>query len=271
MSQRIGNQPPAPDVRPRLRSPALSVNVNKVATLRNSRGGQLPRVRDAVDVCVAAGAAGITVHPRADARHITSQDVRDVAAALKGHPSVEYNIEGDPRVDLLALVHQVHPHQCTLVPVAPGEITSQAGWTPGPEAAALESTVADLRADGIRVSLFVDPEPESIRFAGSLGADRVELYTEPFARAFEQGREAAERSFARYAAAAELAVALGMSVNAGHDLDLDNLQLFRDLPHLHEVSIGHALMSRALFVGLRTAVTEYVAVLAAGGRRHSES
>jgi pyridoxine 5-phosphate synthase len=138
---------------------------------------------------------------------------------------------------------------------------------PGPQTAALEATVASLRADGIRVSLFVDPEPESIRFAGSLGADRVELYTEPFARAFEQGREAAERSFARYAGAARLAASLDMGVNAGHDLDLDNLQMFRDLPHLHEVSIGHALMSRALFVGLGAVVAEYVAVLAAG-RRH---
>ena len=172
---------------------------------------------------------------------------------------------------LLALVHEVHPHQCTLVPVAPGEITSQAGWTPGPQTAALEATVANLRADGIRVSLFVDPEPESIRFAGSLGADRVELYTEPFARAFEQGREAADRSFARYVEAAGLAASLGMGVNAGHDLDLDNLQLFRDLPHLHEVSIGHALMSRALFVGLGTVVAEYVAVLAAGRRPHAKS
>jgi pyridoxine 5-phosphate synthase len=249
---------------------ALSVNVNKVATLRNSRGGQFPRVVDAVGVCLAAGAAGITVHPRTDARHITTQDVYDVAAALKAHPSVEYNIEGDPRADLLALVRSVHPHQCTLVPVAPGEITSQAGWTPGPQAAALEPTVAVLRAEGIRVSLFVDPEPESIRFAASLGADRVELYTEPFARAFEQGREAAVHSFERYARAAELAASVGLGVNAGHDLDLDNLRLFRDLPHLDEVSIGHALMSRALFVGLGTVVAEYVTVLAGRQRRNPE-
>jgi pyridoxine 5-phosphate synthase len=240
------------------------VNVNKVATLRNSRGGRFPRVLDAVEVCVGAGAAGITVHPRADARHITPQDVRDVAAALKAHPSVEYNIEGDPRADLLALVREVSPDQCTLVPVSPGEITSHAGWAPGPQTASLGATVADLRAGGIRVSLFVDPQPESIRFAASLGADRVELYTEPFARAFEQGGEEAGRSFERYAAAAELADSLGMGVNAGHDLDLDNLRLFRDLPHLDEVSIGHAIMSRALFVGLATVVAEYLNVLSAG-------
>jgi pyridoxine 5-phosphate synthase len=248
---------------PRWRRPALSVNINKVATLRNSRGGELPRVLDAVDVCLAAGAAGITVHPRADERHITPKDVRDVAGVLKGHPSVEYNIEGDPRADLLALVHEIRPHQCTLVPVVPGEITSQAGWMPGPHTAALGTTVADLRARGTRVSLFVDPDLDSIRFAASLGADRVELYTEPFARAFESGKDAAVRSFERYVAAANLSASLGMGVNAGHDLDLENLTLFRDLPHLDEVSIGHAIMSRALFVGLGTVVGEYLAVLSA--------
>jgi pyridoxine 5-phosphate synthase len=249
----------------RLRLPALSVNVNKVATLRNSRGGHLPRVLDAVEACVAAGAAGITVHPRADERHITPQDVLDVAVALKAHPAVEYNIEGDPRADLLALVREVRPDQCTLVPVSPGEITSQAGWTPGPHTAGLGATIADLQAREIRVSLFVDPEPASIRFARSLGADRVELYTEPFARAFERGPEAAARSFERYVMAAELAASLGMGVNAGHDLDLDNLELFRELPHLNEVSIGHAIMSRALFIGLSRVIAEYLAVLSAPG------
>jgi pyridoxine 5-phosphate synthase len=255
---------PAASAEPRLRRPALSVNINKVATLRNSRGGELPRVLDAVHVCLAAGAAGITVHPRADQRHITPQDVHDVAAVLKAHPSVEFNIEGDPRPDLLALVHEIRPHQCTLVPVAPGEVTSQAGWMSGPHTAALGAAVADLQARGIRVSLFVDPDLDSIRFAASLKADRVELYTEPFARAFEQGKDPAARSFERYVGAANLAASLSMGVNAGHDLDLDNLQLFRDLPHLDEVSIGHAIMSRALFVGLSTVVAEYLAVLSAG-------
>lgn len=243
----------------------LSVNVNKVATLRNSRGGTVPRVLDAVQVCLDAGVAGITVHPRSDARHIKPEDVRDVAEALRGHPAVEYNIEGDPRPDFIALVREVRPHQCTLVPVVPGEVTSQAGWQPGPQAAQLGSIVADLRAREIRVALFVDPEPEAIRFAASLGADRVELYTEPFARAYERGQAAAQASFARYADAARLAASLGLGVNAGHDLDLDNLQLFRKLPHLDEVSIGHALMSRALFVGLSTVAREYLAVLSGGG------
>lgn len=239
----------------------LSVNVNKVATLRNSRGGTVPRVLDAVNVCIEAGVAGITVHPRADQRHITPADVRDIAAALCEHPAVEYNIEGDPRPDLLTLVQTVRPHQCTLVPVAPGEITSQAGWRPGPQTDALETAVAEVRASGIRVSLFVDPEPDAIRFAASLGGDRVELYTEPFARAFERGQADARRSFDHYAAAAELAASLGLGVNAGHDLDLDNLRLFRELPHLEEVSIGHAIFARALFVGLGTVVREYLGVL----------
>ncbi len=243
----------------------LSVNVNKVATLRNSRGGAVPRVLDAVQVCLDAGVNGITVHPRADERHIKPQDVRDVADVLQRHPSVEYNIEGDPRPDFLALVHEVRPHQCTLVPVVPGELTSQAGWTAGPESKQLEGIVADLRARKIRVALFVDPEAEAIRFAASLGADRVELYTEPFARAYERSPAAGRASFTRYADAARLTASLGLGVNAGHDLDLDNLQLFSELPHLDEVSIGHALMSRALFVGLPTVVREYLNVLSGPG------
>ena len=239
----------------------LSVNVNKVATLRNSRGGRVPSVLEAVDVCLRAGVAGITVHPRADQRHITPQDVTDIAAVLAHHPGVEFNIEGDPRPDLLAMVHAVKPHQCTLVPVIPGEITSQAGWTEGPQTAGLKEVVGDLKRAGIRVSLFDDPELEAVRFAAALGADRIELYTEPFARAFEQGAEAGRASFERYAQAAELSASLGMGINAGHDLDLDNLVLFRTLPHLDEVSIGHAIISRALFVGLETVVREYLAVL----------
>jgi pyridoxine 5-phosphate synthase len=241
----------------------LSVNVNKVATLRNSRGGREPKVLDAVEVCIAAGAPGITVHPRADRRHITPGDVRDIARALKGRATtVEYNIEGDPRPELLDLVEEVRPDQCTLVPVAPGEITSQAGWRPGPEAARVTEAIQRLHAIGVRVSLFVDVSPDPIRWAASVGADRVELYTEPFARAFERGPDEARRAFAGCCEAAELAHALGLGVNAGHDLDLANLAIFRDLPFLDEVSIGHAIMSRALFVGLSTVVREYLQVLA---------
>jgi len=247
----------------------LSVNVNKVATLRNSRGGREPGVLQAVDVCLEAGAPGITVHHRADERHIRRGDVLDIAARLAqvraegGAP--EFNIEGDPRPDLLALVHEVRPTQCTLVPVRPGEITSQAGWPVETDAAWMGAIVRDLRHAGIRVSLFVDPDPAAVRWAAALEADRVELYTEPFARAWEQGGGAA--SFEQYAAAARLAHDLGLGVNAGHDLDLRNLPLFRSLPHLDEVSIGHALMSHALFVGLDRSVRDYLAVLAPPGDR----
>jgi pyridoxine 5-phosphate synthase len=240
----------------------LSVNVNKVATLRNSRGGSIPRVTDAVSVCVSEGVAGITVHPRADKRHITPDDVRHVAALLaECKPHVELNIEGDPRPELIDLVDEVRPDQCTLVPVAPGEITSQAGWRPGAQTSGLESIIAAMKSRGVRVSVFVDPEEAPIRWAADSGADRIELYTEPFARAFERGIDAARQSFAVYADAARLAHSLRLGVNAGHDLDLDNLTIFRQLPHLDEVSIGHAIITRAIFVGLDRAVGEYLAVL----------
>jgi pyridoxine 5-phosphate synthase len=240
----------------------LSVNVNKVATLRNSRGGRVPSVLEAVDVCLKAGVTGITVHPRADRRHITPDDVHDIARVLRRDwPGVELNIEGDPRPDLIELVEAVRPDQCTLVPVMPGEITSQAGWRPGPMTEDVPRLVARLRERGVRVSLFVDAEADPIRWAASAAADRIELYTEPFARAFERGADAARASFAQFAASAELAHAVGLGVNAGHDLDLENLVVFRELPHLDEVSIGHAIISRALFVGLSTVVREYLQVL----------
>ena len=240
----------------------LSVNVNKVATLRNSRGGRVPSVIEAVEVCIAAGAPGITVHPRADARHITTADVHDIASFLEAHPGVEFNIEGDPRPDLLQLVHDVRPTQCTLVPVRPGEVTSEAGWPRDTPRDFMVNVVADLQKAGVRVSLFVDAVEDAVRWAGEMGADRVELYTEPFARAFELGDVASRASFAHYEAAAAVAHSLGMAVNAGHDLDLVNLVMFRRLPHLAEVSIGHALVSHALFVGLDRSVREYLGILA---------
>jgi pyridoxine 5-phosphate synthase len=240
----------------------LSVNVNKIATLRNSRGGTVPSVLEAVRVCVAAGAPGITVHPRADARHITPVDVREVSAWLGTQRGVEFNIEGDPRPELLAMVHDVKPTQCTLVPVRPGEITSQAGWPPDTPRDQTTALVSALRGAGIRVSLFVDPDEAAIRWAADVGADRIELYTEPFARAHERGDAAGRASFETYVRAADLAASLGLGVNAGHDLDLENLVLFRRLPHLDEVSIGHALVSRALFVGLDRSVRDYLDALA---------
>lgn len=241
----------------------LSVNVNKVATLRNARGGDVPSVLAAVRTIVAAGAPGITVHPRGDERHIRRADVRAIAQELAPlRETVEFNIEGDPRPDLLELVTTVRPHQCTLVPVRPGEITSQAGWPPDTSRSEIGAIVGRLRDAGIRVSLFVEADAAAIAWAAEVGAARIELYTEPFARAWLEGPAAAEASFARYAEAAELAHALGLGINAGHDLDLDNLRMFGRLPHLDEVSIGHALISRALFVGLDAVVREYLGVLA---------
>jgi pyridoxine 5-phosphate synthase len=240
----------------------LSVNVNKVATLRNSRGGRVPSVLDAVRTIVEAGAPGITVHPRADARHITTQDVVDVAAALQPlRGRVEFNIEGDIRPDLMALVHQVKPDQCTLVPVLAGEVTSQGGWPIDTPVPALRETIAALRAAGIRVSVFIDADQAAVRWAAGIGADRVELFTEPFAKAFEAGPDAADAAMRACTAAAETAHELGLGVNAGHDLDHRNLVRFRELPYLDEVSIGHALISRAIFVGLDRVVREYLAVL----------
>lgn len=246
----------------------LSVNVNKIATVRNSRtppgaaGAGLPSVTRAVEVIVEAGARGITVHPRADERHITIQDVRDIAeilAPLKGE--VELNIEGDPRPDFIELVHAVQPDQVTLVPVREGELTSQASWAEDTHREQLEWVIADAQSAGMRVALFVDPQPEPIRWAAALGADRVELFTEPYALAFSQGEDAAATAMGQYVAAAEAAHAEGLGVNAGHDLNLDNLPRFATLPYLSEVSIGHALVAEALFEGLGPVVRRYLRVV----------
>jgi pyridoxine 5-phosphate synthase len=243
----------------------LSVNVNKIATLRNSRGGREPQLLEGVAAVFRAGGRGITVHPRADRRHITPADVYDVAAFLRDHPGVELNVEGDPREELLEMVLAVKPAQCTLVPVLPGEITSQAGWSKDLDRGQLAESIRRLKGEGIRVSLFVDPSPGPIEWAAELDADRVELYTEPYARAFERGEGGA--SFLTYAEAARAAHERGLGVNAGHDLDFQNLEIFRELPHLDEVSIGHALIARALFVGLEAVVREYLDVLAAAGKK----
>ena len=244
----------------------LSVNVNKVATLRNSRGGRVPSVAAAVDTCLAAGAHGITVHPRQDERHIRAADVREIAAMLPGRTTpagvqVEFNIEGDPRPDLVDLVLAVKPDQCTLVPVSPGEITSHAGWPADTPLGPLSDIIKRMHDAGVRVSVFVDPDEAPVRWAARVGADRIELYTEPFARACEQGQAAGARSFAGYESSAMTAHALGLGINAGHDLDLDNLRVFKTLPHLDEVSIGHALISHALWVGLDRSVRDYLAAL----------
>jgi pyridoxine 5-phosphate synthase len=249
-------------------TPRLSVNVNKVATLRNSRGGRVPDVVHAALACVNAGAGGITVHPRADGRHITIDDVRLLNAALAGlcGEGLEFNIEGDPRPEWIALVSEIRPTQATLVPVRPGEITSQAGWNPAADSKIVTRATAQLRPLGIRVSVFVDPTEEAVRFAKACGADRVELYTEPFAQAFQQGKTSCQKSLERYVQAARLAHEVGLGVNAGHDLDRDNLKVFRNLPHLNEVSIGHAIWAEALFHGIEHVVSDYLALLVGDAR-----
>jgi len=242
----------------------LSVNLNKVATLRNSRYDQrsgtsgAPSVLEATLVCLDAGAQGITVHPRPDARHITLADVRELRALVAAREGIEYNIEGDPRAELLDLVIELAPDQFTLVPVREGELTSQAGWPANTPSAPLRTVIERVQRAGTRVSVFVDPEEAPIRWAADLGAERVELFTEPFARAWERGGTERTESFARYRAAALLAHELGLGVNAGHDLDEHNLALFAELPHLEEVSIGHAIMAQALFDGLAPVVRRYL-------------
>lgn len=241
----------------------LSVNVNKIATLRNSRGGAIPDVVRACHVCVDAGAGGITVHPRADERHIRRSDVYAIKDAFAGRwgERLEFNIEGDPRPDWLAMVCELRPEQATLVPVRPGEITSEAGWNPARDGEIVRTSVDRVKAAGVRASVFIEPNEAAVRFAKSCGADRIELYTEPFARSFERGDEAALASFNVYAQAARLAHSLGLGINAGHDLDLDNLELFAALPHLDEVSIGHAIISDALYRGLEAVIQDYLKVL----------
>jgi len=234
----------------------LSVNVNKAATLRNARGGDVPDVLRVAQTCVEAGCHGITVHPRPDGRHIRYDDVETLAARL----GVELNVEGYPSDTFLDLVCRVRPAQCTLVPDPPDVLTSNAGWRLGGDTAWLRDVVARLREAGIRVSLFLDPDPAEVPRVRALEADRVELFTEAYARAYGGPQQAAV--FETYRATADAASAAGLGVNAGHDLDLDNLAfLAAHLPGLVEVSIGHALISDALFMGLAAAVQAYLARL----------
>jgi pyridoxine 5-phosphate synthase len=252
----------APEAHARDARCALSVNVNKVALLRNTRHLGIPSVTRAAELCLQAGAQGITVHPRPDERHIRAHDVAELALLLRAWPHAEFNIEGNPFDTLMGFVREHRPQQCTFVPDAPGQFTSDHGFALS-DLERVAPLVAQARALGVRVSLFMDPDPALMAPARAIGADRVELYTEPFARAFEAGAAAGRASFESYAAAARLASSLGLGVNAGHDLDLANLVLFRQLPFLDEVSIGHAIISRALFAGLETVVREYLEVLSA--------
>jgi len=239
----------------------LSVNVNKIALLRNSRGGSLPNVVQAARTCVAVGCHGITVHPRPDARHITTQDVLDLAAML----TVEFNIEGYPSPAFLDLVDRVRPTQATLVPDPPDVLTSNAGWALGRGAEWLRDVLARLREAGIRSSLFLAPEPHQIERAKELGADRIELYTGPYAHAF--GTPDGPAILRAHREAARLARKIGLGVNAGHDLDLKNIPTYvKAVKGLQETSIGHALINDALYLGLTRAVKAYLTALGSNPR-----
>jgi pyridoxine 5-phosphate synthase len=235
---------------------ALSVNLNRVALLRNSRPLDIPNLLHIATLALQAGADGITVHPRPDQRHIRTQDVHDLHALLQRWPQAEFNIEGNPFHNLMPLVRALRPAQCTLVPDLAGQATSDHGWDLHADGERLRPLVAELKALGVRVSLFMDPLPAAMAGARELGADRVELYTEGYARA--HGTPAQADALARYAQAARAAQAAGLGVNAGHDLNRDNLaDLLRAVPGVLEVSIGHALIGDAIELGIAETVREY--------------
>jgi len=235
----------------------LSVNINKVATLRNARGGNTPNVLQVAKDCVRFGAEGITVHPRPDERHIRYQDVFDIAEAAL---PVEFNIEGNPKKGrFLEVVRKVRPAQATLVPDEEGAITSNAGWDTVTHKAYLQEVVGELKSLGVRVSLFLDPIPERVEVAAEVGADRIELYTEDYAKQYAKSPWEAIKP---YHEAALVAANCNLGLNAGHDLSLENLRfLAENLPGLAEVSIGHALMADALYFGLESTIQKYLAEL----------
>jgi len=241
----------------------LSANLNKIALLRNTRTVGFPSVVHAARLALGAGAHGITVHPRPDGRHVRAQDVRELAAVLKEWPGAEFNIEGNPFHGLLEFVRDVRPRQCTLVPDETGAFTSDHGWDLSADQARLAPVVAELKSLGVRVSLFMDPLPETMGAVRDLGADRVELYTEPYARSFGTAEE--QTVLERYVQAARAAQRAALGVNAGHDLNLDNLPVFlTTVPHVLEVSIGHALIADALEFGLAEAVRRYLDAIRRG-------
>jgi pyridoxine 5-phosphate synthase len=247
----------APESRASTRPTALSVNVNKVALLRNTRALTIPSVTRAATLALEAGAAGITVHPRPDERHIRPADVHDLAALLKDWPRAEYNIEGNPFHNLMDFVRSVRPHQCTFVPDDVAQSTSDHGWDLAVDGARLKPLIDEARDLGVRVSLFMDPEPDAMPAVSALGAERVELYTEPFARAWGTADEA--RVLAGFVDGARAASLAGLGINAGHDLNRDNLGAFlAAVPQVLEVSIGHALIADALEFGLAATVSAYL-------------
>jgi pyridoxine 5-phosphate synthase len=245
---------------------ALSINLNKVALIRNSREGNYPDVVEHAKVCIANGADGITVHPRPDQRHIRPDDVRRLATLVKPLENVEFNVEGNPFAPavgsypgFIELVEETNPDQCTLVPDGDDQLTSDHGFDLHSSGEQLQPIIEHLHSLGMRVSLFMDPDLEQIKLAKQIGADRIELYTGPYAAAW--GGDQFEPLFQAHYAAAELAISLGMGVNAGHDLNLDNLAKFASIPNLLEVSIGHAFTVDSLAMGMPKAVQAYKALL----------
>jgi pyridoxine 5-phosphate synthase len=250
----------------RRRSTALSVNVNKIALLRNQRALAIPSVVGLAERTLEAGAHGITVHPRPDERHIRRTDVDRLATMMKDWPQAEFNIEGNPFHNLMEIVREVRPQQCTFVPDDAAQATSDHGWDLAIDSARLAPLVAEARALGVRVSLFMDADASAMPAARAIGADRVELYTEPYAQAWGTGRQA--EVLGRFAAAAAAAQAAGLGVNAGHDLNLDNLAAFlKAVPGVLEVSIGHAFVADMLELGAAAATRAYLqSIDAAAGR-----
>lgn len=229
----------------------LSVNINKIATIRNARGGDVPNVLQVALDCEKFGAQGITVHPRPDERHIRFKDVYDLKAQIK----TEFNIEGYPSTDFIELIKSVKPAQVTLVPDAPDAITSNAGWDTKLHQFFLSDLIDEFKAMGVRTSIFTGTDPEIIEYAAKTGTDRIELYTEPYAILYPTNKEAAVVPFVE---AARIAKKLGLGINAGHDLSLENLNFFsKSIPYIDEVSIGHALISDALYLGLERTIAAY--------------
>ncbi|NNU42195.1 pyridoxine 5'-phosphate synthase [Ramlibacter montanisoli] len=244
---------------------ALSVNLNKVALVRNTRHLGIPSVTRAATICLEAGAHGITVHPRPDARHIRADDVRELHALLKQWPQAEFNIEGNPFHNLMDFVRELRPQQATFVPDSEGQFTSDHGWNLAVDGERVKPLIAQAKALGVRVSLFMDADPAAMPLAKAVGADRVELYTEPYAAAWGTPRQQDELQ--RFAAAAKAAQAAGLGVNAGHDLSRDNLTDFlRAVPGVQEVSIGHALISDALELGYAATIRAYLQAMGRAGQ-----
>jgi pyridoxine 5-phosphate synthase len=238
----------------------LSVNLNKFALLRNSRGGEMPDVLAMARRCIARGAHGITVHPRPDQRHTRDQDVRDLAALVKAHPGAEFNVEGNPTAHFIELVLEARPDQCTLVPDAPDQLTSDHGWDLKRDASTVAGIVRVLREQGIRVSVFLDPVLEQVSAIEAAMADRIELYTASYAGAFGTASQA--DTLKQFALVAERAQILGVGVNAGHDLNLQNLAPFLEaVPSVLEVSIGHALVCESFDYGLEATIDRYLGIV----------